>query len=174
MLNLEKLKISTKQVKVLLFLTITLLICVSPNGNARNDSEEIFIDSLKNKEVFCLAQNIFWEARGESFDEKIRISNVTHNRVKSGRFPNSFCSVIHQKNAFSWVDDKKNLNKTILRSGDEYKAWLESMQIAIDEVAGKMEDTTNGSLFFHSIHIEKPKDFPGKLTLVSETHKFYK
>ena len=46
------------------------------------------------KEIYCLAANSYFEARGEPFDGKIAVAQVAINRVKSNKYPNSICKVI--------------------------------------------------------------------------------
>lgn len=68
--------------------------------------------SLKERErqLDCLAQNIYYEAGSESFEGKAAVAQVTLNRVASGKFPNDICKVVYQKNVvidkvvcqFSW------------------------------------------------------------------------
>ena len=44
---------------------------------------------LDNKEVMCMAKNIFFEAAVESTAGKLAVAQVTLNRVKSKRYPNN-------------------------------------------------------------------------------------
>jgi spore germination cell wall hydrolase CwlJ-like protein len=44
----------------------------------------------------CLAEALYFEARGETVRGQFAVAEVIMNRVKSGRFPNSVCGVIHQ------------------------------------------------------------------------------
>ena len=46
------------------------------------------------REIYCLAANSYFEARGEPFDGKIAVAQVVINRVKSKHYPNSMCEVI--------------------------------------------------------------------------------
>ena len=46
--------------------------------------------------ITCLAENIYFEARGESFKAKIAVANVTRNRVEDSRWPSTYCEVIQQ------------------------------------------------------------------------------
>jgi len=64
-----------------------------------------------NREITCLARNIYFESASEPLRGKIAVAQVTMNRVKSGQFPASVCGVVHQKTRyegltvcqFSWV-----------------------------------------------------------------------
>ena len=46
--------------------------------------------------ITCLAENIYFEARGESFKAKIAVANVTRNRVEDSRWPSTYCAVVQQ------------------------------------------------------------------------------
>ena len=65
-----------------------------------------------NKQVECLAKNIYWESASESYEGKLAVAQVTMNRVNSGKFPSDICSVVYQKTVnresrtvcqFSWT-----------------------------------------------------------------------
>lgn len=56
-----------------------------------------------NKDITCLAKNIYMEARGEPIDGQIAVATVTLNRVKSPLFPDNVCDVVYQKAQFSWT-----------------------------------------------------------------------
>lgn len=62
------------------------------------------IHSIEEKrEVKCLAENIYHEARGEKIDGMIAVALVTKNRVESSRFPQTYCGVVYDKAQFSWT-----------------------------------------------------------------------
>ena len=42
----------------------------------------------------CLALNIYHEARGESIEGQIAVSQVVMERVKSPKYPNTICEVV--------------------------------------------------------------------------------
>ena len=44
----------------------------------------------------CLAEALYFEARGETVKGQFAVAEVIMNRVKSGRFPGSLCGVINQ------------------------------------------------------------------------------
>ena len=79
------------------------------------------------KELDCLARNIYYEAGHESFEGKVAVAQVTLNRVKSGKFANSVCAVVYQKNVvyqkvvcqFSWYCNSPSSLKVINK--DVYK-----------------------------------------------------
>ena len=80
-----------------------------------------------NRELKCLADNIYFEAGNQSATGKLAVAAVTINRVKSPRFPKSVCSVVYQRTRgtcqFSWVCEGKKR----IRSQQQY---AESKRIA--------------------------------------------
>tara|TARA_B100002019_G_scaffold260129_1_gene245995 strand:+ start:626 stop:1135 length:510 start_codon:yes stop_codon:yes gene_type:complete len=58
--------------------------------------------------LYCLAQNIYYEARGSSRADQMAVSDVVLNRVKDSRYPNTICDVVYQgKQRPSWKDPTK-------------------------------------------------------------------
>lgn len=49
-----------------------------------------------DKEQKCLAEAIYFEARGESEEGQIAVAQVVLNRVKNPSYPNSVCGVVYQ------------------------------------------------------------------------------
>lgn len=64
----------------------------------------------RDRQIKCLARNIYHEAGSESFEGKVAVAQVTINRAESGKFPADICAVIYQKSnilgnivcQFSW------------------------------------------------------------------------
>ena len=48
------------------------------------------------RELQCLSEAIYFEARGEPLIGQLAVGNVIMNRVSSPRFPNTICKVVHQ------------------------------------------------------------------------------
>ena len=109
----------------------------------------------------CLATAIYHEANAESVKGQIAVANVIMNRVKSKDFPNSVCGVISQKGQFSWY------NKTKHKYNDKTVAVAEKV------LAKRVNDVTNGALFFHS---GKNPYWTKKMKMTKQigNHKFYK
>ena len=51
---------------------------------------------IDQQELWCLSQNIYFEARAESYSGKQAVANVTRNRVKSEAHPNTYCGVVRE------------------------------------------------------------------------------
>jgi spore germination cell wall hydrolase CwlJ-like protein len=87
----------------------------------------------KIKQLDCLTRNIYWEAASEPFEGKVAVAQVTMNRVASGKFGDSVCGVIYQKNVFyekvicqfSWVCETTHQVRPIYKP-----LWQESELVA--------------------------------------------
>jgi hypothetical protein len=88
---------------------------------------------LRQKQLDCLANNIYHEAGYEPFEGKVAVAQVTINRAESGDFPSDICQVVYQKNVvyekvlcqFSWYCEQASLKKPM--NGPIY---TESMEVA--------------------------------------------
>ena len=49
-----------------------------------------------NEEFYCLAQNIYWEARSENIEGQIAVAFVVLNRLKNKKYPNTICNVVKE------------------------------------------------------------------------------
>ena len=56
---------------------------------------------LSEREIQCLARNIFYESASEPVEGKVAVGLVTLNRTADPRFPNDVCGVVKQKTVLS-------------------------------------------------------------------------
>lgn len=107
-----------------------------------------------NKELRCLALNIYHEARGEPNRGKLAVGHVVMNRVTSARYPNTICGVVEQgiedrlfKCQFTWWCDRMS------NRPNEPTAWAESKKLAFQVYTGMMKDPTGGALWYHADYV---------------------
>ena len=62
---------------------------------------------ISKTEFDCLAKNVYWEAKFEPLIGQIGVANVTHNRLKSGKWGKTFCNVVYASKQFSWTNIPK-------------------------------------------------------------------
>ena len=121
---------------------------------------------IPDKEVKCLAKNIYFEARDQTVKGQIAVALVTINRVNSKRFPNSICKVVKQaryrngklvkhKCHFSWFCDglsDRPRNKIAWKVSKVIaKAMLEQPGVHIKNYGErwKVNDFLNGATHYH-------------------------
>jgi len=69
----------------------------------------VSIDTIQKREqLYCGAQNIYHESRGESNLGQIAVAHVVRNRVESPKYPNTVCEVVWQPKQFSWTHDGRS------------------------------------------------------------------
>lgn len=158
-------------------LLITLLLI---SGSAHADMERLF-GYTQYPQEWCLAQNIYFEARGSSYADQVAVADVVLNRVESNRYPNDVCSVVQQGKQYSngmmkknqcqfswWCDGKSDWPK------DE-DAWFNAQAIAWNMLHhDAFKGITEGALNYHADYV-KPK-WASKLQLVGQigAHIFYR
>ena len=161
--------------------TVDGLVEIADNVIERN----LLID---DKEVMCMAKNIFFEAAVESTAGKLAVAQVTLNRVNSKYYPNTVCEVVYEgphytgsnglqlpvrdRCQFSWYCDGK---------GDEprenTKLWTDTQELAKYVLLRQDElpDITDGALNYHADYIAAPR-WAGRKhkTAKIDTHIFYR
>lgn len=112
-------------------------------------------------ELECLATNIYFEARGEPLSGQIAVAQVTMNRVRSYRFPDSICDVVYQARLnsrgnpirhqcqFSWYCDGK-----LEIIGDRRK-YDDILRVAADFLRNEDQfiDLVGGAEYYHSTKV---------------------
>jgi spore germination cell wall hydrolase CwlJ-like protein len=87
----------------------------------------------------CLADAVYFEARGEPFKGQQAVAQVVINRVFSGYYPNDVCGVVYQNAErhlacqFTFACEGKDLNKV-----DEPDMWEQAKRIAKDMLDGRI------------------------------------
>ncbi len=89
--------------KVLLLSITIILISKLTTSNIDQYRQDRNFDSPismaeRERQLTCLAKNIYFEAASEPFEGKVAVAQVTINRSESGKYPSDICGVVYQKN----------------------------------------------------------------------------
>lgn len=136
-----------------------------------------YIEKARIQELACLAFNVYFEARGEPVAGQYAVAEVTMNRVASGRYPDTICGVVHQKNwdplrkryvsAFSWTE----LDERPSREDETFRqAWA----VAEDVYYGRHVPTLKGATHYHAAYIRPSWARGNKPVARIGSHIFYK
>ena len=129
----------------------------------------------KTRQLECLTRNIYWEAASEPFEGKVAVAQVTLNRMQSGRFPDSVCGVVYQKNVFyervvcqfSWYCEGNYKVKAINKP-----MWLESEEVAKKVLLeGFRLHSLQKALYYHADYVNPGWNHP-KIEKIGR-HIFY-
>ena len=130
------------------------------------------------RQLTCLARNVFYEANGEPMAGQMAVAQVTVNRSKSDLFPNDLCAVVAQATViegdkicqFSWYcDSRANKNKVIDKNSASYIA---AKKVLVDgqQVAKIDKDV----MWFHEDSVKVNPRWPHKVATKIGNHVFYK
>lgn len=125
--------------------------------------------SYEKLDVFCLAKNIYHEARGETLVGKYAVAQVTLNRMHHNNYPDTVCDVVMDPFQFSWAN-----NRNIRWTRPKGELWNESIEIAEDVILrGKRVKGLENALFYHADYVRpRWKNPQAKIAQVG-THIFY-
>jgi spore germination cell wall hydrolase CwlJ-like protein len=102
------------------------------------------------RELNCLAQAIYYEARGESELGQVAVAEVVVNRARSGHFPGKFCDVIYEG---SWRSTGCQFTFTCdgsLRNKPRGIAWAQARDIAAQVMMGVNRPLTHDATHYHT------------------------
>ncbi|MBI3546992.1 MAG: cell wall hydrolase [Gammaproteobacteria bacterium] len=120
---------------------------------------------------------MYFEARGEPLAGQYAVAEVTMNRVASGRYADTVCGVVHQKNwdplrhryvsAFSW-------NELDERPSPEDKTYQQAWQVAEAVYYKRYTPVLAGALHYHAAYIKPSWAYDQKPIAQIGQHLFYK
>ena len=107
--------------------------------------------TVSHKEMQCLANNIYHEARGEGIAGMMGVAQVTLNRADTQyRGKKTLCGVVHDSHQFSWTKDNQKTRKL------DKPSWQQSLHIAQLVLLGVRIKEIEDSIYFHSHKIKSP------------------
>lgn len=99
----------------------------------------------------CLAQAMYYEARGEGLKGQVAVANVVINRATfPGYFPNSLCGVISERGQFQWYHNSRLRGKRNFHPRIDDEFILLAKKIIITHNQGRRFDNTHGSYYFNA------------------------
>jgi spore germination cell wall hydrolase CwlJ-like protein len=154
-----------------LLLTAMFVQTITQTKLAKLDQTALFVTNdvvtIKDRErqLDCLARNIYHEAGHEPFEGKVAVAQVTMNRASDSRFPSDVCGVVFQKNIFmekvvcqfSWYCDSAVKLRPV--NGPAYKESYEVAKKVLLE--GFRLDILKNAMYYHADYVNprwgKPK-----------------
>jgi spore germination cell wall hydrolase CwlJ-like protein len=124
---------------------------------------------LDEKQLTCLAKNIFYEAPMESYRGKLAVATVTMNRVRHKQFPKTICGVVYQRNSrgcqFSWTcGPKAPFDSTV---------YQVSYEIAKEVLTNNTHVVIlKNAMYFHNTSVKPGWTFAKPITQIGN-HIFY-
>jgi len=159
---------------MLSLLTLSAAAAIPPGLSLTLSFHELSKES--QRQVTCLAENIYFEAGSESISGKMAVAFVTINRVLSGKFPSNVCGVVYQKQQgmcqFSWYCDPTVVQrKQQVKQTATYQDIVD-LSILMLLYHTMIDDMTKGATYFHNVTVN-PRWRLFKTTQIGN-HIFYR
>jgi spore germination cell wall hydrolase CwlJ-like protein len=140
------------------------------------DAPDVVTIKTRERQLECMAMNIYREAGHEPFEGKVAVAQVTMNRVANGQFGKDVCGVVYQKNVimekvvcqFSWACDQAARTRPVNQT-----AYNESYEVAKKVILeGFALSSMKEALYYHANYVN-PKWPLEKIGSIGN-HIFYK
>jgi hypothetical protein len=97
----------------------------------------------------CLANAVYFEARGEPLQGQLAVAEVVMNRAASGRYPASLCAVVVQPAQFSFV--RRGIIPQADRASDSWRRAVAVARIAKERVLPRV--LPSSCLWYHATYV---------------------
>lgn len=146
-------------------------------SRASLDGSRIDAALKRAADLRCLAENIYFEARGEPLQGQYAVAEVTMNRLASPHYPDTICEVVHDTRwdairrrlvaHFSWTGLK-------LRSEPKGPAWDQAMEVATAVYDKAYMPVVPHALFFHATSVRPSWAKTKRVVAKIGNHIFYR
>ena len=138
-------------------IALASIVAFARSGRSGDETARADVARARAREIHCLAENIYYEARGESLNGQYAVAEVTMNRVKAPRYPKTVCGVVYDTRwdvgrrrfvgHFSWTEMHD-------RSDPWGPAWEQAMTVATAVYNGSHLPLVPDALHYHasSVH----------------------
>jgi spore germination cell wall hydrolase CwlJ-like protein len=113
------------------------------------------------KDIKCLVDTVYYEARGESFKGQVLVAKTILNRVSNKYYPNTVCDVVYQPYQYSWTQTKQQEPHPIL--------WYRALDAAYAALSYNSK-----VMYFHTKDISPDWAQSKQFLLAEGNHIFYK
>lgn len=133
------------------------------SAKAQNNAKSTPVSSMgyDKRSAACLAEAMYFEARGTGEKGMRAVGEVILNRAKDRRFPNTICGVVNDRCQFSYTCDG---HPEVYREKGQ-KAIAD--RLARELLTNRGADITNGALYFHAARLK-----PGWFASLSRRGKY--
>lgn len=125
---------------------LVLANCAVPTPETPPAPEPAGVTRASDADIACLAEAVYFEARGTGDRGTRAVAHVVVNRARDPQFPDSVCGVIAEGCQFSYRCDGRP--DALAHAGDRTHAHRTA-----ERVLAGAPDITEGALFFHSARV---------------------
>lgn len=110
----------------------------------------------RESDLECLAENIYFEARGEPLKGQYAVAEVTLNRTRAPNFPHTVCAVVHEMRwdpsrqrvvaDFSWTEQGA-------LTPQQGPAWRRALDVASAAYDDTQDPIVPDALYYHATSV---------------------
>jgi spore germination cell wall hydrolase CwlJ-like protein len=142
--------------------------------SASDQAEQLIMNKLL-AEHRCLAEAMYYEARGEGVDGEKAVAEVIFHRMNTGNYGHSICAVVFEGAGkpgcqFSFACSGEMADRKVP------EAWMHAQILAARILTGeeRMNDETGGATSFHAVSVTPDWANYLQRTVQIGNHVFYK
>ncbi len=123
----------------------------------------------------CLAEVLYYEARGEGRQGQQAIAEVVFHRMNNGNYGHSICAVVYEGAGHPGCQFTFTCNGDLTKAKEE-AAWRESEALAAEILTGEapLKNATAGATNFHAVTVTPDWADTMKQTTQIGNHVFYR
>jgi spore germination cell wall hydrolase CwlJ-like protein len=136
---------------------LTSIVAFAYSGRARDEPRRLVVAQQRADDIRCLAENVYFEARGEPLNGQYAVAEVTINRLRSPYFPKTICGVVHDTRwdplrrrftaHFSWTQMQDR--------GEPWgPLWQQSMAVATAVINDTYMPIVPDALYYHADSVQ--------------------
>jgi cell wall hydrolase len=131
----------------------------------------------RESDLQCLAENVYFESRGEPVNGQYAVAEVTLNRTRAPNFPHTICGVVHE---MRWDPGRKRYiadfswTELAAMSPEDDLAWKRAMAVATAAYDETRDPIVPDALFYHSTSVRPGWARTHTAITTIGNHVFYK
>ena len=124
----------------------------------------------------CLADAMYYEARGEGVDGQMAVAEVIYNRMRSGYYPKTICEIVFEGSGLHTGCQFSFTCNGEMNRRREAADWRRIHRLALRIVLGqaRLGDLTDGALSFHAVDVAPGWSDTMERTTQIGNHIFYR
>jgi N-acetylmuramoyl-L-alanine amidase len=142
----------------------------TPSQGASQSQQTRSVDTDRARQVRCLAEAVYYEAKGEPIRGQQAVAEVVATRVASRAYPNTYCGVVYQRSGricqFSWACSGRRAPSGL--------QWQRANEIAERVVDGWRPGVAVGATHFHATFVSPSWSHVYRRVATIGGHMFYR
>lgn len=142
------------------------------------EPQQLGLSDQEEKNINCMIENVFMEARGEDNRGKLLVANVVMNRVKHDNWPSTICGVVHQPSQFSWTAHKSGRQTFKRAKRNITPEYRNAVSTALYATLFQEKPVTDATYFYAPAVVKNPPSWSRskkfKLVEKHQNHYFFK